>query len=214
MPLAAVGPLSRDESCWNVKAHIRMPGYKATGMTPRLPSSMAGFPSQPGWKRLAVLCTMMPRRPRLLRPSKRPTRSGARVRRSSVVASTSSWGCTMNGSSCAGVICRVAPCAVSSRRGSMYGSLVRSKTRNDAPRRKSSDAGPRRSASPSSGWMTIRPSAKASLMSRSERSIQPSMRGQEAGGAPPARAAIAQGIFARERANATTTWILTLAHTS
>src|SRR5258708_4228674 len=64
------GTATRDESCSKVIEQMRMPGYNATGIRPRLLNSSVALPVHPGSNRPAVPCTMIPMRPRLERPSR------------------------------------------------------------------------------------------------------------------------------------------------
>src|SRR5271166_713600 len=145
-----------DESCSKVNEQIRIPGYSATGMRLRLLNSSVALPAHPGSNNPAVPCTMMPMRPRLDRPSSRPSTSSSSSRHSSVMASTNSRGCKINASPVGTTTLFINPSMPLRSLKSMNGCRLCSNTLNSFPSRKSTEQLPNCSAG-SSGVMRIFP---------------------------------------------------------
>src|SRR5215218_5861912 len=149
----------------NESCAISSPGESLIGIRVRLVISSVSVPLKPGSTKPAVACTISPSRPMLDLPSMRATTSSGISTHSSVRPSTNSPGWMTNVSP--------SPTATSSVR--LVGGSRRSiaaarwlwKTRNESPRRRSTDAG---WTSPASqGSMTILPPSTRRRIVPSER---------------------------------------------
>src|SRR3989344_8997921 len=165
------GTSTAEDNSSKVKAQMRIPGISATGIRPRLPSSITTTPSHPGSKIEAVECTTIPNLQSDERPSNRANKSSGKVNDSIVVASTKSPGCKINGWLAGITTSSIMSEASFLSRGSMYGYRLCLKMRKEFPRRKSTEQLPSCDFRSKAGLNTTRLALSACLISRSERTI-------------------------------------------